>query len=466
MDPIFAGEQVLRWLENTAAWLFSEVFTSANMVYTAMQIPAVVGTGFSAWWVHDFVYPILAERIKRSSLTDYGKGVLLNLVSLIFPVLWLMGLGIAHAVAVHFGWPHDLARIAINLLAAWIAIRLASLVVRDPIWSRAVVIVAYTIAVLNILHLLEPALAVLDSLAVTMGRLRISVLTVLEWMLSFGVLLWVSMLVSAILERRIRRLPNLTPSVQVLIGKLFKATMITMAIIVSLTSIGIDFTALAVFSGALGVGIGFGLQRIASNLIGGVMLLMDKSIKPGDIIQVGNTYGWVSSLGARYVAVETRDGTEFLIPNEDMITQQVINWSHRNDLARIKVQARISYDTDVEHALKLMVMATDKPARVLKRPAPRGLLLGFEESYMELELRFWIRDVQNGIRNVSSEVMLEIWRLFREHGIRVPMPRRELFVQSLPPVTTAAGAPDSAASGGAQPPSLAKTSPSFREPSK
>jgi small-conductance mechanosensitive channel len=196
------------------------------------------------------------------------------------------------------------------------------------------------------------------------------------------------------------------------------------------------------------------------------MLLMDKSIKPGDIIQVGNTYGWVSSLGARYVAVETRDGTEFLIPNEDMITQQVINWSHRNDLARIKVQARISYDTDVEHALKLMVMATDKPARVLKRPAPRGLLLGFEESYMELELRFWIRDVQNGIRNVSSEVMLEIWRLFREHGIRVPMPRRELFVQSLPPVTTAAGAPDSAASGGAQPPSLAKTSPSFREPSK
>ena len=157
------------------------------------------------------------------------------------------------------------------------------------------------------------------------------------------------------------------------------------------------------------------------------------------MIQIGETYGWVASLGARYVSVETRDGTEYLIPNEEIITHQVINWSHRNDLARLKVQVRIAYETDVRKALDLMVQGAQRPARVLADPAPRALLLEFGESFMLLELRFWIRDVQNGIRNISSDVRLEIWELFREHGVTIPMPQHGIHINHLPPLTVNLG---------------------------
>ena len=457
VDPVFGGETFLIWFEAAVAWLLGEVLTPANVVYTAMQIPAIVGAGFASWWVHDFIHPVIAERIKRATVTDYAEGVLLTLASLIFPILWMVGLWISIVVSGYFGWPNNIIWLSINLLTAWIVIRLASILVRDPFWSRIIAIVAYTIAALNVLHVLEPTLDLLDRLAITVGRLRISVLIVLEGMLWLGVLLWAAVLISRILEKRVQKLPNLTPSVRVLIGKLFKATLVALAVVVSLTSIGIDLTALAVFGGAVGVGIGFGLQKVVSNLISGIILLMDKSIKPGDIIQLEDKYGWIASLGARYVSVETRDGTEFLIPNEDIITKQVVNWTHQNDLARLKVQIRVAYEADIRKALKLMKEAGARPARVLKEPAPNPLVLGFGDSWVDLELRFWIRDVRNGIRNISSEVMLEIWGSFREHDIGIPFPRREVYMHTLPPLATT---PDSSANGSLSDSSAASLQPS------
>ena len=438
--PLFDGESILAWLYAAWVWLREEWFTPAHIVYTAMQIPALVSTGFVAWWVYDFVQPQLARRLNRSASGEYGRHALSTLASLLFPLLWSAGIAIAGAVASHFGWPHHWIRITVHLLVAWIAIRLLSLLVREPVWARAVVIAAYSLAVLAILDLLDPTLTFLDRFAVTLGHIRLSLLTVFKSMFYFGVLLWAAVLLSRVLEQRLQHLPSLTPSVRVLFGKLLKGGLIILAVVVSLASAGIDFTALAVFGGAVGVGIGFGLQKITSNLISGILLLMDKSIKPGDIIQIGETYGWVASLGARYVSVETRDGTEFLIPNEELITHQVVNWSHRNDLARLKVRVRIAYDTDVRKALELMVQGAHRPARVLADPAPRALLLEFGESFMVLELRFWIRDVQNGIRNISSDVMLEIWDLFREYGITIPMPQQGIHINSLPPLTVNAGA--------------------------
>ncbi len=434
MDPLFDGDTILSWLRLAWAWLTGELFTPVNVVYTAMQIPAVVGAGFASWWVHDFVFPLLAARIRASEASRFGRWVMRRLALLIFPLLWAIGLWLSGAVAVRFGWPHQLIWIVVNLLSAWIIIRLTSILVRNPVWSRLIVAVAFSVAGLNILGLLDPTLGLLDSLALTVGKLRISLLTVLQGMLSLGILLWVAMLSSEIFERRIQQLPNLTPSVQVLIGKLFKITLITLAIVVSLNTIGVDLTALAVFSGAVGVGVGFGLQKVVSNLISGIIILMDKSIKPGDIIRIQDTYGWVSSLGARYVAVETRDGYEYLIPNEDIITQQVVNWSYRDSLARLKVQIKVSFDSDVRKALALMEAAARKPDRVVAEPAPRALLIAFADGPLELELRFWIRDAHNGIRNISSEVMLGIWESFRANGIVVPVPQRRLYLETLPPV--------------------------------
>ena len=197
-----------------------------------------------------------------------------------------------------------------------------------------------------------------------------------------------------------------------------------------MTSIGIDLTTFALFTGALGVGVGLGLQRTVSNLFSGIVLLLDKSIKPGDVIEVGGTYGWVTSLGARYVSVETRDGTEFLIPNEDIITNQVVNWSHKSDRVRLKVPVRVPHDSDLDQALVLMREAASYPERVLAVPAPNALIMAFGESAIELELRFWIKDAQNGVHNVKSQVLYEIWRLFRQEGIQIPYPKRDLYVRS------------------------------------
>ena len=442
MDPLFSGESLLNWLQLLWAWLLGEVFTPANVVYTAMQIPAVVGTGFAAWWVHDFVFPPLAARIRDSAINVYGRYVLLKLARLIFPLLWGLGLTLAWLVALQFAWPATLIRVAVNLVIAWIVVRLVAILVRDPLWAKMVVVVAFGVAALNILGWLEPTLVLLDRLALSAGELRLSLLNVLQGMFSLGLLLWIAMLASRVLERRIRKVPNLTPSVQVLIGKLLKVTLITLAVLVSLNTVGVDFTALAVFGGAVGVGAGFGLQKVVSNLISGIIILMDKSIKPGDIIRIKDTYGWVSSLGARYVAVETRDGYEYLIPNEDIITQQVVNWSHRDELARLKVQIKVAYTEDIPKALELMVEAASKPQRVVDKPAPRALLIAFGDGPVELELRFWIKDVQNGIRNISSEVMLEIWKSFRDHGILLPIPQRRLWVETLPEVSLADGRSD------------------------
>ena len=180
MQPSIGADVFFAWLVSGIAWLFNEILTTANIVYTAMQIPAVVGAGFAAWWVHDFVHPLIEERIRQSSANPFSKMILLKLSSLVFPVLWALGLAFAIAVAVRFGWPYNVVRIAINLLGAWTVISLASIAVRNPVWSKTIMIAAYTIAVLNILDLLAATLALLDSLAVPLGSLRISLLPVLR----------------------------------------------------------------------------------------------------------------------------------------------------------------------------------------------------------------------------------------------------------------------------------------------
>jgi small-conductance mechanosensitive channel len=260
----------------------------------------------------------------------------------------------------------------------------------------------------------------------------VSLLGVIKGVASLAILLSVAVSVSRLFEQRITRVSELSPRARVLFGKLLKITLVTLAVVVALTSVGFDLSTLAILGGAVGVGIGLGLQKAVSNLFAGFLLLLDKSIKPGDVIQVDQTYGWVTSLGARYVAVETRDGTQYLIPNEDIITKQVLNWSHKSTRVRLKVRVRAPLDADLDQVLALMKEAAGRPTRILKTPAPNALVLGFGESAVELELRFWIADAPKGVQNVKSEALLEIWRLFRAHGIPVPRPARDVFMHATP----------------------------------
>jgi small-conductance mechanosensitive channel len=324
----------------------------------------------------------------------------------------------------------DVLRLCESLVLVWVLIRLSSMLVRDERLARAVAVLAWIIAALNIAGLISPVVQLLDTMAVPIGNFRLSVLLVLKGAVTLAVFIWIANALSRLAEQRLRVFTPLTPAVQVLASKLVRLTLLTLAVVLALGSIGIDLTAFAVFSGAIGVGIGFGLQKVVSNLVSGVILLLDRSIKPGDVIELENTYGSVVALNARYASVQTRDGKEYLIPNEDLITQRVTNWSFSNDLIRQHVKVGISYQSDPHQAIQLALEAAHGVPRVLDEPAPNCLLVEFGDSTINLELRFWISDPVNGTANVRSEVMLRLWDLFQQTGIEIPSPQRELTIRN------------------------------------
>ncbi len=198
----------------------------------------------------------------------------------------------------------------------------------------------------------------------------------------------------------------------------------------ALNAVGINLSSLAVFGGALGVGLGFGLQRIASNFISGFILVFDRSIKPGDIITVGDKFGWVEQLNARYVVVRNREGVDTLIPNENLITSEVINWSYADTNVRMIIKVQISYNDDPEQALALMLDCAKVSPRILTEPPPTVRLMAFADSGIELQLRVWIADMEKGTGEIRSAINLAIWRTFKENNITIPYPQRDLHIKS------------------------------------
>jgi small-conductance mechanosensitive channel len=429
MDPLISSERLLAAFLAFRDFLETRITTEANL----LQMPAIFITLFFAWLATRLLDPWLRRAAHSLAVDEYQESFYVeNVVPLCFPALWVAALWLSITIADQFGWPTHLVSIALNLAAVWLLIRFASALIPNAVVARIVAVVAWTIAALNVLGVLSPTIVLLQKISFTLGGGRISLLTIVEGILTLAILLWVASVAGRFFERRIEGVQNLTSTSRVLFGKLFRLVLITTAFVFALAATGIDLTALALFTGAVGVGVGFGLQRTVSNLFAGIVLLLDKSIKPGDILEVGGTFGWVASLGARYVEVETRDGTQFLIPNEDIITQQVFNWTHQNDNVRLKIRVRVAYDTDIRQALALMREAAGRPPRVLKTPAPNPLVIGFGENGLELELRFWIADVRNGVHNIASDVFVEILGLFREHDIKIPLPQRDVHVHSLP----------------------------------
>lgn len=431
MEPSSVWQIIVQRAQVLETRLLQDVLVFTNLV----QIPAVILTGSIAWlichpvrrWVTRWVERV-AEHNHWDWVSHHRDWITERLLPLLTPTAWVIGLWVAVALANRLGWPHDAADITISLLLAWLVIRLAADLVPYAALARLIAVIAWVVAALNIVHLLSPTLALLDSAAVVIGGLRISILTVVKG---------VRLARRAALGGHARLRPVRAPDHPGSRDNAARARAARQAHqgdphhardrrLAYLDRGGSTF---ALFTGALGVGVGLGLQRTASNLFSGIVLLLDKSIKPGDVIQVGGTYGWVSSLGARYVAVETRDGTEFLIPNEDIITHQVLNWSHKSDRVRLKLPVRVPHDADLDQVLALLKEAAGIPERVLRAPPPNPLIMAFGESAIELELRFWIDDAQNGVQNIKSDVLYQIWRLFQQEGIHIPYPKRALYMQ-------------------------------------
>jgi small-conductance mechanosensitive channel len=437
MNELFSAQRWAAIGDAVYQWLSLNVFVLGN----AVQLLVVALSFGVALLAARRVTPRLEAFALQRNLT-----VLLEAVRpLVLPAIWLLLLSFAIIAATAADWPSHVLTIASSLLTAWVAIRLVSQLVRNPVWSKVIAWAVWSIAALNILNLLIPTIGMLDALAVNLGpNFTISLYTVLKATLALVVLMWLAIYLTGLLETRIRTSRALSPSVQVLFVKSLKAVLIGFAVVIAITSLGFDLTALAVVGTALGLGAGFGLQRVISNIVSGVVLLLDKSIRPGDVISVAGTYGWVTALGGRYVSVVTRDGVEHLIPNELLITERVENWTHTSSQTRLKISVPVHYDTDLPLAMGLCVEAARETERVLEQPDPKCLLIGFGDRALDLEVRIWIGDAHNGVQNVKSEVLLKSWQKFRAHGIKVPYPQREVHVAAEPLPAAALPTPRSA----------------------
>ena len=253
-------------------------------------------------------------------------------------------------------------------------------------------------------------------------------MSIVQGIVSIIVLVWLASVISRIFDKKLAAQKRLEPSLVIVFSKLIKILLIVVAVFIGFSSAGINMSTFAVFGGAIGVGIGFGLQKVVSNLICGVIILLDRSIKPGDVIALydGKTYGWVNKLGARCISVRTRDGEEHLIPNEDIITQRVESWSYSDTKIRLKIPIGIGYYSDLHLAMKLLEEAPKNIKRVLSTPPVAVRLIGFGDNAVNLQLRVWICDPQSGVRNVESQILVNVWDLFHKNDITLPFPQRDI----------------------------------------
>lgn len=351
---------------------------------------------------------------------------------LLCPILALMLLAVMQTVSEAVIGSGGFVRVATLMCLAWLANALLGTTIKNRALAHLSGAVILFLMLLGIAGLLESITQYLDSLAFEIGKLRLSVLSLFKGTLLLVALLWLSRTLSSMLDRALSRSTSLNYSSRELIRKFSAIVLYFLAIVISLNVVGVDLTALAVFGGALGVGIGLGLQKITANFISGIILLMEKSIKPGDLIEIGSDKGWVRNLSIRYTLIDTPDGRELLIPNEEIMSQRVMNWTLSNTRGRVDINASIPYSADVERAMALMLEAAHHNSNCLKDPAPLCFLREFGDSAMHLLLQFWIGNVHEGTLRVKSEIMQDIIRLFRENNIQMPFPQREIILRHAP----------------------------------
>jgi len=403
-------------------------------IFQAVLILVAFGIAWTLnWWAE----PRLEEQARR--IQGY-PGVLRIAVILLRRLRWIFFvslLTVVFAVVRSIGWPtnHQLLSNALLLALAWLVISVVSQAIRSRALSRFFAIAGWIYVAATILGITDDFIALLDGIGFgKVGRGQdapnLSVWWFIQLILLLGFLLWLAFSIGNFVNQRIQRSDELTPSLRVLIGKVLRVTLIAIAALVALASLNIDLTVFAVLSGAIGVGIGFGLQKVVSNFISGIVILLDRSIKPGDTISLGETFGWIRELRARFVSVVTRDGREYLIPNEDFITHEVINWSFSDDLVRLDVPFGVSYSSDPHQVSALAIEAASAVGRVVESRTPVCWLTEFGDSSLNFLLRFWIRDPQNGLTNVRGTVLLAVWDKFKEHGINIPFPHREVIMRT------------------------------------
>jgi small-conductance mechanosensitive channel len=424
---------------STSLMVVREAFAERDLTVLALQLLLMVMAGVAAFFVHRYSQKSLVERLKSSDISKLRSLVLKIGQRLAFPVSSLLAVLVGQLAFRLFGYEAPLLDILAKLLVALAIVRLIVYALRVGIapgpglkaWEKVISTSIWAIVALHLLGWLPAVEASLDQLAIGSDEHRVSLLMAGKFVVLSALYLLLALWLSGVIEQWLKSSPHINISLRVGIGKISKVALLTVAIILALTEAGVDLASLTVFGGALGVGIGFGLQKIVSNFISGFILLGDRSIRPGDVISVGTNYGWVKELRARYIVVRNRDGVETLIPNENLVTTDVINWSYSDRRVRVRIPVQISYDDDPEQAMAIMEQAATANKRALKSPEPAVRLMEFADSGIALELRVWMTDPEEGVGNVRSDINLAIWHGFKEAGITIPYPQRDVHLRQV-----------------------------------
>ena len=424
------------WLKSYLP-IWTESLSHPSLGWQALAVVAALLVA----WASDRRYGAWLRRyLKQSDHTRAGLVALAASRRLAFPAALSLLLAVEWGVFAQLDVRNAVLWVALSLSVALLLVRLAVYLLSGALKPGSllsasenfIVAVVWLGVALHLLNWLPNLLSTLDAAAITVGATRVSILLVLR-AVSVAVLVMVlSLWLSRLLERKVRDSRHLSPSAQVGINKVIKLLLLVFGTVIALQVLGVNLAALAVIGGTLGLGIGLGLQRIVSNFISGFILLVDGSIKPGDVITVedqsGTRYGWVHELRSRYIVIRDRDGVDTLMPNENLIINPVINWSYGSESIRLKVPIQISYTDDPEQAMTLLEESANGHDRVQADPAPVARMLGFGENGINLDLRVWVASPELGINNVRSDINLAIWRAFKAHGITCPLPQRELRV--------------------------------------
>lgn len=438
-------QSILQAFGNLRAVLFASgrnLFVPTSLNQIAMLLACLVGAWLLERWVGPQLYRWMKARAGWPKWRLRTAVLVHKRLRLIFFVLlaWVTAALLMQITV--FPSRRYLVTLVASIATAWLLVSFAARLINNPFLRRIVTWGLWVYVTLYYLGLLAQVTIFLDQIAVAFGDFRLSALSVLKALVVTGLLLTLARVIAQTGSKRISGNPQISPSMQVLAIKVLQIGLYGAAAFIGLKAVGFDLTGLAFLSGAFGVGLGFGLQKVVSNLVSGVIILLDKSVKPGDVISLGDTFGWINSLGARYVSVVTRDGREYLIPNEDLITGQVVNWSHSDEYVRIDLFFGASYQDDPHMVRRVAVEAAATVGRVLKSRPTVCHVAEFGPSSVKYILRFWIRDPVEGLTNVRGAVYLALWDAFKQHGITIPFPQHEVRLLNPPAGSPVSGSAD------------------------
>ena len=431
--------------------IFSQNFdTLLNQLGTPagwVQIGAVTAGFLLAWALTRLVREKIPDHLAPGAM-KLGAG---SMHRLVLPVLALVFIWL-EKVALTKWQLVPILNIAVLLLAAFALIRLSLYLLRhlfsaSPLLKaseRAIAYAVWGIAALYLTGLLPELNAALDDVSFAVGGKKISLLSVIHGLVSLLLTLFITLAVSIVIENRVMKAQSLDTSMRVFSGKLVRALAFVIAILIALPLMGIDITVLSVFGGALGVGLGLGLQKIASNYVSGFVLLLDRSIRPGDLVTISDRHGVVSDIRARYTVVRGLDGTEAIIPNDSIISNMVLNHSYTDRVVAIKTPVNISYHSDTKRAMALLLSAGEAQQRVLAAPEPTVWIKNLGDNGIELELTTWIHDAEHGESSLRSDIFVDVLRAFREEGIEIPCPQREIHILARGPEAASQSVPQGA----------------------